>query len=174
MLIPHTWEWFGMNDMAKKSVDVDPTYVGMIRMHLPLCRFIRGWSHIRGNDSQKLFEYKYPEYVDPTYVGMIRGVWPIWKEASRWSHIRGNDSTISPTRRLSMRLIPHTWEWFDLKWAWIVNQKVDPTYVGMIRLWAWLSGGKSSWSHIRGNDSFWYGINLRLGWLIPHTWEWFG
>ena len=51
MLIPHTWEWFRNAIRNNETWDVDPTYVGMIRPMRSTRRLVRGWSHIRGNDS---------------------------------------------------------------------------------------------------------------------------
>ena len=146
----------------------------MIRLFLSLNTGWRSWSHIRGNDSRKAFalqretkliphtwewfvirdEFSVDLEVDPTYVGMIRSISTCFTCSLSWSHIRGNDSEGFNSAEALALLIPHTWEWFDDSLCGPYPVGVDPTYVGMIRSFFYIIRRLTSWSHIRGNDSY--------------------
>lgn len=122
-------------NLAHKAVmyeaTISPTYVGMNRCRLLVCRYPFGISHISGDEPSAPCRKSCAVQYFPRMWG-----WTEFDEVRRntfgvISHTSGDEPPVWPWIPVFPWYIPHSWEWPCMRLIVLMGYVISPTLVGM-------------------------------------------
>ena len=191
-LSPRTWGWSEINLWTRKTIEVVPTHVGMVRrQHVSLSNNAR-CPHARGDGPSVIADFTRQKELSPrtwgwssapawscpirrvvpTHVGMVRRSAASEALPPRCPHARGDGPRLRRWTSCSILLSPRTWGWSGLNQRMDMGKGVVPTHVGMVRTIRISNSTCISCPHARGDGPFWKTEEALQYVLSPRTWGW--